>query len=70
MKFATVLFAALIAVALLAAHVDAHAKLNTPTAWNPQPSTGNPCGGGARATTAAATWQAGADVCYIFVLFL
>lgn len=49
-------------IAIVAVSVDAHAKLNSPTAWNPRPATGNVCGGGAPATTAAATWQAGSTV--------
>jgi len=36
-----------------------HAKLDTPTAWNPNPSKTFPCGGGAPQPYASVVWQQG-----------
>jgi len=43
----------------LCINVFGHAKLDTPTAWNPNPSKTFPCGGGAPQPFASIVWQGG-----------
>jgi len=45
--------------AVLFALVAGHAKLNTPAAWNPQPSKAAPCGGAAQLTDTVTSWEIG-----------
>jgi hypothetical protein len=56
----------LLIVAVLASYcvslISGHAVMTNPVAWNPSPSKGNPCGGGAAQGTAAVTYQEGASI--------
>jgi len=61
LKMKNLMFVALLIFQSFLGCVLGHAKLDVPTAWNPNPSKDAPCGGGAPQPYASIVWQAGTE---------